>query len=68
MVGLCAQIFHSPRRSFDQIPLIHCNDQRASLALDEVRDAEVLFLERILREKKNPYAKGKSRRSRVRAR
>jgi hypothetical protein len=35
--------------TFEQVPLVHADDEGTALALDEVGDAKILFLERPLR-------------------
>ena len=49
MIGFFAEFLDGAGTRFDAVPLVHADDQRAPLALDEIGDAKVLFLEWRLR-------------------
>src|SRR5215813_864555 len=60
MVGLGAQLTDRARAALDEVPLVHADDERAALALDEIDDAQVLLLERCLRIDQNHHDLGEA--------
>ena len=48
MVGLRAQLGERAGLTFAQVPFAHADHQRAALALDQIGDAQILLLERLL--------------------
>ncbi len=49
MIGLLPKLADRSGAAFDKIPFVHADDQGASFPLDEIGNAQVLFLEQLFR-------------------